>query len=305
MKNSVLITGGAGFIGSHIIDELIKDGHKVFVADNYSSKNSGYINESAVYYKVDILSQEFETVFQKHKIDICIHLAANASVNIANRDPAFDAEENILATVKLLELCKQYNVNKIIASSSAAIYGTPSFLPINEKHFAEPLSFYGLSKLTMEKYIRMSGLNYIILRFSNVYGERQSCDGEAGVIAIFDNIMKNNTNIFIDGDGNQSRDFIYVKDLSCIVVKLINKNLKNITLNISTNKAVSINDLFCQMSEIYQYNKKPIHRCKRLGDIDVSVLDNSNLISSIGCFEFTPIEVGLKNLLNSKEIASA
>lgn len=186
---------------------------------------------------------------------------------------------------------------KIVVASTAAVYGNPKYLPIDENHPAEPISPYGLSKLTMEKYLELSGLNYMILRFSNVYGERQTALGEAGVISIFDYAMRNNKDVFIDGDGEQSRDFIYVKDAADIVTYLTAIPNNNEIINVSTNSLCSINQLFQKMSQIYNYNKPAIHRIPRIDDIKKSRLDNSKLMAMLNYTNFQKLEKGLQNLL--------
>ena len=202
-------------------------------------------------------------------------------------------------------LCKKYNCKKIIVASSAAVYGNPKSLPIDEDHSTEILSPYGLSKLTMEKYVKLSGVPYVICRFSNVYGERQNAFGEAGVVSIFNDAMLNNKDVFIDGDGEQSRDFIYVKDVAQIIYQLSQIDVNNQIFNVSTNKVCSINELFNQMAKIYNYSKKPLLRKERVGDIKHSVLNNSTLIKNITLSDFTTLDIGLHELFeySTKQLA--
>ena len=294
----VLVTGGEGFIGSHIIDKLIEKGHNVISIDNNSSPNSGYKNPNATYIRADIISKDIDFVFGKYCIDGCIHLAAQASVTSSIKDPINDANINILGSLNVIRLCKKYAIKKIIVASSAAIYGNPEYLPINENHSTDVLSQYGLSKLTMEKYIKLSNLPYLICRFSNVYGERQNAFGEAGVVSIFNDSMMNNKDVFIDGDGEQSRDFIYVKDVFEIICNLLESDIKNNIYNISTNKSCTINQLFKLMAKKYKYRKLPIHRKERIGDIKHSILDNSKLCKHINFYDFTAIDDGLSHLIN-------
>ncbi len=296
---NVLITGGAGFIGSHTADILERIDKNIIIIDNYSNINSGYRQKKATYLNVDILSNDLDKIFIKYKIDYCIHFAANVSVNTSNENPIFDATQNILGSINILQLCKKYNVKKFIAASSAAVYGNPEYLPIDENHRTQTLSCYGLSKLTMEKYIQLSGLNYIIFRFSNVYGERQTTHGEAGVVSIFNNLMRQNQPIFIDGDGEQTRDFIYVTDVANIVVKGLTSSITNEIINVSTNSAISINTLFNTMAKYYGYSRRPIYRKAREGDIKHSILNNEKLIKLFGDYSFINIEDGLRKLKES------
>ncbi|MBW5397738.1 NAD-dependent epimerase/dehydratase family protein, partial [Brachyspira pilosicoli] len=211
----ILITGGAGFIGSHIADILIQNNYKVIIADNLSTGKKENINNKALFYNIDIKNyNDLEAIFNNNKIEYIIHLAAQVSVPNSIRNPINDANENIIATLNIIELSKKYNIKKIIASSSAAVYGIPKKLPIDELHNTVPISYYGLSKLTMEKYLILSNLNYIICRFSNVYGPRQTPHGEAGVISIFMDNAINNKDLNIFGNGKQTRDFIYVEDIA-------------------------------------------------------------------------------------------
>lgn len=300
--SNILITGGLGFIGSHVVDCFIENGHNVWVVDNGSSLNSGYRNNKAIYIKEDIRSDKLEGIFQNTHFDFCIHLAAQASVTSSVKDPINDASINILGSINIINLCKKYNCTKIIVASSAAVYGNPKYLPVDEEHPTEILSPYGLSKLTMEKYIQLSGVPYIICRFSNVYGERQNAFGEAGVVSIFSDAMLNGKDVFIDGNGEQSRDFIYVKDVANILYEICSSEIKNETFNISTNTSCTINELFKIMSKIYVYNKEPTYRAPRIGDIKESILDNKKLkrLPKIG--KLTSSYVGLNNLYNySKE----
>jgi len=297
-NKKVLITGGAGFIGSHIVDELLDKDYQVVVLDNLSSGTLDNLPDSKnlKLYQLNIEKDDITEVFENEKPNYVIHLAAQTSVNYSMENPCFDADINILATIKLLELSKKYNIKKFVTASSAAVYGNPQYLPIDEKHPTEPMSPYGLSKLTMEKYIQLSNVPFVIFRFSNAYGPRQRSSKESGVIAIFDKAMKNNEQINIYGDGEQIRDFVYVKDIAKIVVKTIACNVENEILNFSTNKGVTLNELFVEMSKIYGYTKKANYLPERIGDIKDSILCNKKVISKFGDIEFVDLKSGLKNL---------
>ncbi|MEI0620458.1 NAD-dependent epimerase/dehydratase family protein [Brachyspira pilosicoli] len=295
----ILITGGAGFIGSHIADILIKNNYKVIIADNLSTGKKDNINNKAIFYNIDIKNyNDLENIFNNNKIEYIIHLAAQVSVPNSIRNPINDANENIIATLNIIELSKKYNIKKIIASSSAAVYGIPKKLPIDELHTTIPISYYGLSKLTMEKYLILSNLNYIICRFSNVYGPRQTPHGEAGVVSIFIDNAINNKDLNIFGDGKQTRDFIYVEDIAKIFLFFIEKNISNEILNISTNNSININELANTIINISKSNIKINYLEKRDGDIDDSILDNKKLLNLIN-INFTTIDEGLKKLLKT------
>lgn len=297
MKENVLITGGAGFIGSHLADLLIEKDYNVIVVDNLSSGFSSNLNQKAKFYNLDINSIELENVFKENKIDYVFHFAAQANVSFSTKFPTIDATENILGSINILQFSKKYGVKKFIPASTAAVYGVPKQLPVDENHETTCLSFYGISKLTMEKYTELFGVDYIIFRFANVYGPRQSAHGEAGVVAIFADKMKNNEQIIIHGDGEQTRDFIYVGDIAKVCLKAIQSDVKNEIINVSTNKAISINKLFEIMGSKYNYTKLAAHGEKRFGDIKHSILDNKKCSTLLNFTPETSVESGLQNLI--------
>lgn len=299
-KNKVLITGGAGFIGSHIVEKLLENNYNVIIIDNLSSGSIENIpnSDTIKFYQLNIEKDDLELVFQKETPDYVIHLAAQTSVNFSISHPYYDANMNVMASIKLLELCKKYNIKKFITASSAAIYGNPKYLPIDENHPTEPMSQYGLSKLTMEKYIKLSGIPYIIFRFSNAYGPRQKSSKESGVVAIFNNAMKNNEPINIYGDGEQIRDFIYVEDIANICIKAINLNVENEIINFSTNKGVSLNQLFKVMKSLYNYTLNANYLPERIGDIKNSILSNDKAYNLLKFTNYTKLEKGLEILAN-------
>ena len=192
----ILVTGGAGFIGSNLVDHLINQGHELVVVDDLSSGKKSYVNQQAKFYKLDIRSTKLEKIFSREKIEVVYHLAAQIDVRKSVADPAFDVDINIIGSLNLLENCRRFKVKKIIFSSTGgAIYGEAEEIPTTEYAPTYPVSPYGINKLAFEKYLnyyfQVYGLNYTILRFANVYGPRQFKGGEAGVIAIFiDNAVK-------------------------------------------------------------------------------------------------------------------
>ncbi len=294
----VLITGGAGFIGSHITDKLLDNNYQVIVLDNLSSGNLDNLqkHENLKFYNIDITKDDIETIFKTEKPDYVIHLAAQTSVAYSVLNSYEDAKMNILGSIKIIELSKKYSVKKFLTASSAAVYGIPKYLPIDENHPTEPISQYGLSKLTMEKYIRLSGIPYIIFRFSNAYGPRQRSSKESGVVAIFDKAMRNNQPINIYGDGNQIRDFIYVEDIASICVKAIKSDVMNETFNFSTNKGVTLNDLYNTMKAIYGYNQNANYLPERDGEIRDSILSNEKVLNIFNEIKTFDIKAGLTTL---------
>ena len=256
----IIITGGAGFIGSHVCDKLLLDNHKLAIIDNLSSGTIDNLSQSAgiKLYKLDTEKDDLSTIFE-----------------VENPD---------------------YGVKRLIAASTAAVYGTPEYTPIDEKHPLHPISQYGLSKLTMEKYIEMSGIPYIIFRFSNAYGPRQKTSKESGVISIFHEAMINDEPINIYGDGMQVRDFVYVEDIAKIFSESIKIRKENFIVNFSTNIGTRLNDLYDKMKIIYNHNKTPQYLPKRNGDIKDSILSNKKAMEIFSVSNFTSLENGLEKL---------
>jgi UDP-glucose 4-epimerase len=209
----ILVTGGAGFIGSHLVDRLILEGHEVAVVDNLSTGKRRNLNRAARFYKMDIQSWRLPRVFQRERPLVLFHLAAQMDVRRSVEDPVFDAQVNIIGTLNVLEQAVRHGTRKVVfASSGGAIYGEQDLFPAPESHPTRPLSPYGISKLTGEQYLayyrRISGIHFVSLRYGNVYGPRQDPEGEAGVVAIFAQKMLNGEQPIINGNGRQTRDFI-------------------------------------------------------------------------------------------------
>ena len=287
---NVLVTGGAGFIGSHTVDKLIAAGVKTVVIDRAEPK---YKNEKAIYYRLDLNSAKTEDVFKNHSFDCVIHLAAQASVAVSVANPVHDATDNVMASVRIIELCKKYNVRRIVVSSSAALYAVPQYLPVDEKHPVSFLSPYAISKHAMEEYVKLSGLNYVIFRYANVYGPRQDPHGEAGVVSIFIEKMIKNLPLEIHGDGEQTRDFVYVSDVAEMNCRAVNSSVTGAVLNVSTNTKTSVNDLFSAIKRNTDYTLPPNHAPSRPGDIKHSVLSNSSAAEILDFKPRTTLENGL------------
>ena len=300
-KLNILVTGGCGFIGSHTVDLLCKNGYNVIVTDTKPPK---YKNENAKYYQIDISTQETEEIFKENQIDIIVHLAAQISVSVSNKFPLEDAKNNIIGSINIIELAKKYKVKQIIAASSAALYGNPEYFPIDEKHPTSYLSPYAISKHAMEEYLKISGINYIVFRFSNVYGPRQDSKGEAGVISIFIDRMLENLPVEINGTGEQTRDFIYVGDIVNAILTGIESNIHNEIINVSANTECTINKLFKIIKRIIAYNYAPKRTPKRAGDIFRSVLDNRKAQKLFQYKPQTELEEGLSKtiIFFSKEL---
>jgi UDP-glucose 4-epimerase len=292
---NILVTGGAGFIGSHITDLLVLEGHRVAVLDNLSKP--GYtLHPEASHYILDITDDRIENVFKVFKPEVVIHHAAQINVQTSIKRPQYDAEVNILGSIALLENCRKYGVRKVIYASSAAVYGKTGVEAVCENHPTKPLSFYGVSKYTVEHYIdlysRLYDLDYSILRYSNVYGDRQTSAGEGGVISIFlEDLMKGQCPT-IFGSGEQSRDFIYVKDVAAANIACLRVGSKGV-YNISTHQSISINGLFQKLTELLKLPLRAEYRNGRPEDILHSCLNNNRACKELDWAPVYSLDQGL------------
>ena len=298
----VLVTGGAGFIASHIVDKLIKLNHNVCIVDNLSTGKEENINHEATFYKCDITEiDKLKLVFDVEQPEVVIHHAAQIDIQTSLRKPAFDAENNIIGTINILECCREFGVRKVIYPSSAAVYGEPKYLPVDEKHEVNPMSFYGVSKHTPEHYIKiyaqLYGFDYTIFRYANVYGVRQDPKGEGGVVSIFVDKLLNNEAPFIFGNGEQTRDFIYVKDIAEANILALHKG-DNKIMNISSDKATTVNELFMVMRDMAGSDVEAIHKDVRTGDIEHSYLDNGVAEEKLGWKARFQLEDGVRETVN-------
>ncbi len=244
----IAVTGGAGFIGSHIVDGYINAGHDVVVIDDMSSGKLDNINPKAKLVQMSITAPELEEVFQKERFDLVNHHAAQMSVRVSVENPLFDAELNVKGLLNVLENARKYGVKKIIfASSAGTVYGEQRYFPADEKHGKNPVSQYGVTKLVGEKYLfcyqALYGLQYVVLRYTNVYGPRQNPHGEAGVIAIFAEKMLKGEQPIINGDGTQTRDYVYVGDVVQANMIASKEDVVG-TFNCSTATEYSVNTIF-------------------------------------------------------------
>ncbi len=251
----VLVTGGGGFIGSHIVDRLLDEGYEVVVVDDLSTGKEKNINIKTNFYKLNIQDSELESIFQKERPDYVNHHAAQMDVRRSVSNPIFDAKTNVLGTINLLQNCVKYKVKKVIyASSGGAVYGEQQTFPAPETHPIRPISPYGITKLVGEHYLyyykAVYGLAYTVLRYANVCGPRQDPLGEAGVVAIFIRKMLNGEQPIINGDGEQTRDFVYVEDVVEANILAMMNNTTDSVFNIGTGIETSINQIFNLLREI-------------------------------------------------------
>lgn len=264
-----LVTGGAGFIGSHLSDLLRKNGHRVIIIDDLSTGKKSNIHPMTVFYKLDVQSNSIQDVFQKERPDFIFHLAAKIDVQKSIEDPIQDSKVNILGSLNVLENSIKTGVKKVIFSSSCAIYGEQNLLPTKETCAPKYLSPYGINKLFVEKYLAYykltHGLNYIALRLSNVYGPRQNIKGEGGVVSIFSHRIANIKPLIINGNGKQTRDFVFVKDVAAAFY-LASKSDFCGELNVGTGKETSVNELYAKLTKIYGKTANAIHGPSKISD---------------------------------------
>lgn len=291
-----LITGGAGFIGSHLADKLIKEGHKVTVIDDLSAGKKKNLNKRANFFNLDIRSPKVSDVFIQEKPEVVYHLAAQIDVGKSLKHPREDAEINILGSLNLLKNCQKFGIEKFIFISSAGIYGDIKELPIKENSSINPISPYSITKLTIEKYLdfyKTQGLDSVILRFSNVYGPRQSSLAEGGVVSIFIDKILNKEKPIIFGDGEQTRDFLYVDDAVEAAYKMLNAST---SYNAGTNQEASINDLLAVITS--EKNIKALYQPARKGEIARSRVDYSKIKEELGWQPKYSLEQGIKKTMD-------
>ncbi|MBM7096832.1 SDR family NAD(P)-dependent oxidoreductase [Bacillus sp. H-16] len=305
--NKVLVTGGAGFIGSHVVDMLLKKKMNVVILDNLSTgtlKNLDSSLDEVSFCEGSITHMEaVQNVFQLHPdIDHVIHMAAQSKVGPSLENPVADAGVNITGTINLLECSRKANVRTFIYASSAAVYGETSVLPIKEQHEVNPLSPYGVSKLAAEEYVKTYGRLYDMevkcLRFANVYGPRQSAATESGVITIFIEDLINGKRPVIFGDGLQTRDFIFVKDVARAVCQWIDEKSDSFVYNVSSGEETSIEELLKVICESMGQDYSPRFEKERPGDIKRSYLDNVSLCRESSWTVDVPLNKGLEETID-------
>lgn len=298
--NKILVTGGAGFIGSYIVKKLTAMGHNVVIVDDLSSGSAENVEKGCKFYKADITDSCLLEIFEAEQPDYVLHEAAQSSVGKSIENPIFDANTNIIGTINVLECCRKTRVKKVIYASSAAVYGYPEYLGIDEKHRVKPVSFYGISKCVCEEYIRvykeLYGLCFTILRYANVYGGRQGSKGEGGVISIFIDCMLNGKSPVIYGSGEQTRDFIYVEDVAAANILALEKG-DNEVFNIGTGVGISINDLFEHLNSIIG-TSGCIYEKKREGEITYSYFNVEKSRSIMGWKAKHQLETGLNKTID-------
>ena len=290
------LRGGAGFIGSHIVDRLLSLGYRVVVVDDLSTGRLHNLNKGAVFYHSSITKPGLEEVFERERPTLVNHHAAQISVFESVRDPLRDAEVNIQGTLRLIELSRRYGVEKFIfPSSGGSIYGEPENVPCAENHPINPLSPYALSKYVAEQYLelyhRTYRLDYVSLRYSNVYGPRQDPHGEAGVVAIFVMAMLEGKHPRIHGSGEQERDFVYVDDV--VDANILAMEMQHQEYNVGSGQGTSVNRIFETLKGITGYRWSPEYGPARPGEVFKISLDYSKLEKEFGWTPKVELEEGL------------
>jgi UDP-glucose 4-epimerase len=300
----ILVTGGAGFIGHHAVHSLLKHHHHVTIVDDLSHGSTDYLPVEADFYQMDILSVEFQRFMAAHHFDAVIHLAAQVRVDVSEENPAADARLNIEGTLAVLKGAAAAGAGRFVFASSAAVYGNPleSDMPLKESHPLQPLSPYGLSKAAAEAYVAMiasrGGLDYVILRFANVYGERLALGNPGGVIQIFAQCLATHEPVTFLGREKRTRDWIYAGDIAEAISSALVTTQANRVYNISTGVEVSLQDVLYKMELIAGYHAKQVTLPPREGDIARSVLDNTEAKTLLDWHPAVSLEEGLSRTID-------
>lgn len=273
----MVVTGGAGFIGSHLVNGLVNQGYEVHVIDNLTTGDPGRLHSEAILHVADVNSQQTTAYISVLKPDVVFHLAAQADVQRSIKEPPLDADANIMGTINILEACRKAGVRKIVFASTSGVYGDLEKPQLTEDDPVSPISFYAQSKITGEQYIRLYhqffGLKYTILRFGNVYGPGQTAKGEGGVVAVFGNRLRQGIPLQIYGDGQQTRDFIYVKDVVEANLASIHQGDQHV-LHVSTGSGRTINTLVDIIGRLHPDPIDVNYMPAKNGDILHSCLNN-------------------------------
>jgi UDP-glucose 4-epimerase len=298
-----MVTGGAGFIGSHVVDTFLANDYEVVVVDDLSTGRLSNLNPAATFYQIDIRSPELEEIFKEEEPDFIDHHAAQMDVRRSVDDPLFDADVNVLGSIKLIELARKHQVKRFIyISTGGAVYGEPEYLPCDEAHPINPICPYGASKHTVEHYLFMYqelyDLDYVVLRYPNVYGPRQDPHGEAGVVAIFTGQMLKGEQVVINGDGKQERDFVYVEDCARANLLALTAENPNTIFNLGYGYGTSINDIYSNLKAATDYKMSAIHGPEKAGETQRIYLEATKARQELNWTPTVGLEDGLQNTVD-------
>jgi UDP-glucose 4-epimerase len=299
----ILVTGGAGFIGSHVVDRYLAEGHQVVVVDNLSTGRREFVNPSAKLYMTDIRSSRLAAIFETERPEVVNHHAAQMDVRRSVADPGFDAQVNILGSLNLLECCRRSGVKRLIfASTGGAVYGDGAPLPTPEDHPTRPASPYGISKLAVEHYLAcwetLYEIRALALRYANVYGPRQNPAGEAGVVAIFAYRLAAGTTALINGDGEQTRDYVYVDDVAEANRRALEQHDLSGAVNIGTGVETSVNELFRRLARAAHVRGEARHGPPKPGEQRRSALDPSRAKRLLNWTPQVSLDEGLRRTVD-------
>jgi UDP-glucose 4-epimerase len=296
----VIVTGGAGFIGSHVIEAYLAKGHEILVVDSLWEHGGGKranVPDGVEFVQMDIRDKALSGIFDRFRPDIISHHAAQHSVAISSRDPIFDADVNIIGLLNLLENASRTGVKKVIFASSGATFGNPPSLPINDQTPQRPTSPYGISKMIAEHYLRFykaeRGIDFTALRYGNVYGPRQDASGEAGVIAIFMGAFLRHQGVRIDSDGEQTRDYVYAGDVARANLLALERGGGE-CYAIGTGVKTSVNQLYKNLVNISGFEAPVTRAPKRVGDATDAQFDSSRATAELGWAPETKLEDGMR-----------
>ena len=294
----ILVTGGAGFVGSHVVDRLLVASHTVHVLDNLATGRREHVPAAARLHVCDVRDARLDAVIAETRPAVVVHLAAQAAVSRSVSDPGFDASVNILGTIALLESCRRAGVPRVIyVSTGGAAYGDTDVLPTPEDHPLRPASPYGISKVTAERYLEvwaaLTGASGLTLRLANVYGPRQDPAGEAGVIAIFTSRLLSGATCIVNGDGDQTRDYVYVGDVADAAAHAVSSPDAVGIVNIGTGVEMTVNELYRRLARLTNVRREADHGPAKPGEQRRSVLDATRAKSLLGWSATTSLDEGL------------